>query len=272
MPAQENGEHCLGSLLALAYPDRIARNRAAAAARFCWPMAAAAWSILRRRSRASRFWWWPNSPARRRRAASCWRRRLTIAEIEARFADQIEDRERVTFDAASGHLRARRSRRLGAVVLVRTDEAGRTRCRQRQAVGRRHRRTGHRQVAVEQGAASVAQSRDISCAGPKAMSGPICRRRRWRHVVRMAGAISRRQNRALADRRGRSGGGTRCVAAMESAQAARRRGADTFYGAIRLACADRLRSGRRAEAGDPRAGNVRPGGPSRRSPAAVCRF
>jgi ATP-dependent helicase HrpB len=43
---------------------------------------------------------------------------IAIAEIEARFSSQIEDRDAVTFDAASGSLRARRSRRLGAVVLA----------------------------------------------------------------------------------------------------------------------------------------------------------
>ena len=43
---------------------------------------------------------------------------ITLAEIEARFAGKIEDREAVTFDAASASLRARRSRRLGAVVLA----------------------------------------------------------------------------------------------------------------------------------------------------------
>ena len=43
--------------------------------------------------------------------------RITLADIETEFADRIETREDVTFDAASGSLRARRSRRLGAVVL-----------------------------------------------------------------------------------------------------------------------------------------------------------
>jgi ATP-dependent helicase HrpB len=42
---------------------------------------------------------------------------ITLDEIAARFAGQIEDREAVTFDAASASLRARRSRRLGALVL-----------------------------------------------------------------------------------------------------------------------------------------------------------
>ena len=43
---------------------------------------------------------------------------ITLAEIETRFADKIEDRAAVIFDTASASLRARRSRRLGALVLA----------------------------------------------------------------------------------------------------------------------------------------------------------
>ena len=42
----------------------------------------------------------------------------TLDDIEARFGDRIEDRDSVTFDAASASLRARHSRRLGALVLA----------------------------------------------------------------------------------------------------------------------------------------------------------
>jgi ATP-dependent helicase HrpB len=42
---------------------------------------------------------------------------ITPAEIEGRFAAQIETRDEVTFDAASASLRGRKSRRLGAIVL-----------------------------------------------------------------------------------------------------------------------------------------------------------
>jgi ATP-dependent helicase HrpB len=42
---------------------------------------------------------------------------LTLAEIEAQFADRIEAREEITFDAATASLRARRWRRLGSLVL-----------------------------------------------------------------------------------------------------------------------------------------------------------
>ena len=42
----------------------------------------------------------------------------TFEDIETRFADHIESREDMTFDAASGSLRARRSRRLHALTLA----------------------------------------------------------------------------------------------------------------------------------------------------------
>ena len=43
---------------------------------------------------------------------------ITLTEIEARFGGKIEDRDVVSFDAGSASLRARRSRRLGALVLA----------------------------------------------------------------------------------------------------------------------------------------------------------
>jgi ATP-dependent helicase HrpB len=43
---------------------------------------------------------------------------IALDEIEARFSDKIEDHETMTFDVASASLRARRSRRLGALVLA----------------------------------------------------------------------------------------------------------------------------------------------------------
>ena len=43
---------------------------------------------------------------------------IALAEIEARFGEKIEEREAVTFDPASVSLRARRSRRLGALALA----------------------------------------------------------------------------------------------------------------------------------------------------------
>ena len=43
---------------------------------------------------------------------------ISLAEIEARFADRIEAREEVTFDPPSASLRGRRLRRLGAIALA----------------------------------------------------------------------------------------------------------------------------------------------------------
>jgi ATP-dependent helicase HrpB len=43
---------------------------------------------------------------------------ITLAEIEQRFAESIEHRDDITFDAASGSLRGRRSERLGALTLA----------------------------------------------------------------------------------------------------------------------------------------------------------
>ena len=43
---------------------------------------------------------------------------IALTEIEARFADRIEAHEEIAFDAASGSLRGRKSRRLGAIALA----------------------------------------------------------------------------------------------------------------------------------------------------------
>jgi ATP-dependent helicase HrpB len=42
---------------------------------------------------------------------------ITLAEIDARFAERVETREEVAFDPATASLRARRQRRLGAISL-----------------------------------------------------------------------------------------------------------------------------------------------------------
>ena len=112
------GELSVGSILALAYPDRIAKSRGGRSGAFllangrgglvdpasalaCEPFLAVA--ELTGAAGASRILL----------AAP-----LTRAEIEARFADRIEEREAVTFDTDSASLRARRSRRLGVLVLA----------------------------------------------------------------------------------------------------------------------------------------------------------
>ena len=105
-------------------PNASPRTAAAERARFCSPTAAAPHrSRLAARARAV---------PRRRRACRHGgagphplAAPITLAEIEARFSDRIEAREEIAFDAASASLRGRRSRRLGAIALVRPADAGR---------------------------------------------------------------------------------------------------------------------------------------------------
>jgi ATP-dependent helicase HrpB len=114
----EIGAASAGALLALAYPDRIAKNRGGGNGAF-----------LLANGRGGQVD--PASPLAREpflavaeltgvAAASriLLAAPITLEAIEARFAERIQDRESVSFDAASATLRARRMRRLGAIVLA----------------------------------------------------------------------------------------------------------------------------------------------------------
>src|SRR5262249_51562719 len=107
-----------GVVLALAYPERIARNRGGESGAF----------LLANGRGASVD---PASPLAREpsltvaeRAGTAARSRIllaapiTLTEIEARNGAHIETRKDVTFDRASASLRARQVRRLGAIVLA----------------------------------------------------------------------------------------------------------------------------------------------------------
>lgn len=116
-PAGGNGDMSIGVILSLAYPDRVAKSRgsggtfllangrggnvdvASALAREPFIVVAE----LTGAANASRI---------------VLAAPISLDEIEARFADRIEDRDAVTFDNASASLRARRTRRLGAIVLA----------------------------------------------------------------------------------------------------------------------------------------------------------
>jgi ATP-dependent helicase HrpB len=117
-PSPQGGEELsVGALLALAYPERIAKNRGGAAGAF-----------LLANGRGANID--PASPLAREPflavaelAGTAAQGRIlsaapiTLAEIERRFSDRIEAREDIAFDAASASLRGRRSRRLGAMAL-----------------------------------------------------------------------------------------------------------------------------------------------------------
>ncbi|HZP69802.1 MAG TPA: ATP-dependent helicase HrpB [Pseudolabrys sp.] len=112
-----DGKHTPGSLLALAYPDRIARNRGGDTAGFL--LANGRGGNVEPTSSLAREPFLAVAELTGAAAAS----RIVLAapigldEIEARFAGQIETREVTTFETGSASLRSRRSRRLGALLL-----------------------------------------------------------------------------------------------------------------------------------------------------------
>jgi ATP-dependent helicase HrpB len=116
VPASEGGVSP-GSLLALAYPERIAKNRGGATATFLLVNGRGAQidatSPLAREPFLAVAELTGTAAAGRILLAAP----IALTEIEATFADRIEAREEVSFDAASASLRGRRSRRLGALVL-----------------------------------------------------------------------------------------------------------------------------------------------------------
>ncbi|MCC7348853.1 MAG: ATP-dependent helicase HrpB, partial [Variibacter sp.] len=108
-----------GALLALAYPDRIARSRGSAGA---FLLANGRGAQLDPASALARE---PFIAVAELTGSAAQGRILLAAairrdEIEARFADRIVDREEISFDPASAALRARATRRLGAIALSET--------------------------------------------------------------------------------------------------------------------------------------------------------
>jgi ATP-dependent helicase HrpB len=114
---QGGGEISPGAILALAYPERIAKNRGAAAGAFLLANGRganidAASPLAREPFLAVAELIGSAAQSRITLAAA-----ITLADIEARFGDRIEVAEDVACDPKTLALRARRSRRLGAIVL-----------------------------------------------------------------------------------------------------------------------------------------------------------
>ena len=107
----------VGALLVLAYPDRVARNRGAGGAFLLANGRGANVDAASALARAS-FLAVAEITGTAAQGRIVLAAPLTLAEIEAQFADRIESRDEIAFDAASASLRARRLRRLGAIVLA----------------------------------------------------------------------------------------------------------------------------------------------------------
>ncbi len=106
-----------GAILSLAYPDRIAKSRGANGAFLLANGRGAnidpASALAREPFLAVAELAGTAAQSRILLAAP-----ITLDEIEQRFADHIERREDISFDAASASLRGRRSERLGAITLA----------------------------------------------------------------------------------------------------------------------------------------------------------
>ncbi len=113
-----NEELSTGAILALAYPDRIAKNRGGGAGGFV--LANGRGGTIDPASALAREPFL--SVAELTGAAASSRivlaAAISLEEIERCFAGKIEDRDTVTFDVGSASLRARCSRRLGSLVLA----------------------------------------------------------------------------------------------------------------------------------------------------------
>ena len=114
----KGNEQSPGALVALAYPDRVARNRGGSGGAFLLAngrggMVDPASSLARETYLVVAELAGAAASGRIVLAAP-----ITLEEIEHDFASDIEDSETVTFDASSASLRARRTRRLGALVLA----------------------------------------------------------------------------------------------------------------------------------------------------------
>ena len=107
-----------GAILALAYPDRVAKNRGGGSGAFL--LANGRGAHVDSASALAREPYLAvaeivGSAAQGRIVLAA---PIALAEIEARFADRIEAREEITFDPQTLSLRGRRLRRLGAIALA----------------------------------------------------------------------------------------------------------------------------------------------------------
>jgi ATP-dependent helicase HrpB len=115
---QGGGELSVGALLALAYPERIAKHRGGAPGAFLLANGRgaqldAASPLAREPYLAVAELTGSAASGRILLAAP-----ITLAEIEARFAERVEAREEISFDPTSASLRLRRLRRFGALTLA----------------------------------------------------------------------------------------------------------------------------------------------------------
>jgi ATP-dependent helicase HrpB len=131
--APEDGEPSAGALLALAYPERIAKNRGGAAGAFLLANGRGAQIDAKSALAREPFLAVAELTGSAASGRILLAAPITLAEIEARFADRIVTSVDIAFDPASASLRLRQLQRLGAITLseqplpaVANDDAART--------------------------------------------------------------------------------------------------------------------------------------------------
>ncbi len=112
------GELSVGALVALAYPERIAKSRSGGAGAFL--LANGRGAALDAASPLARepFLAVAELTGKAAQGRILSAAPITLAEIETHFASRIEARDEVAFDPSSVSLRGRQSRRLGAIALA----------------------------------------------------------------------------------------------------------------------------------------------------------
>jgi len=106
-----------GAVLALAFPDRVAKARGGGRADFLMANGRAASCDEADPLAREPYLVIADATGRADRTQILAAAPIALAEIEAMFADRIETRADVAFDAVTGAVRGRRARRLGRLVL-----------------------------------------------------------------------------------------------------------------------------------------------------------
>jgi len=112
-----NDDLTVGALLALAYPDRIAKNRGGGQGAFLLANGRGANIDPALALAREPFIVAAELSGRAAQARILLAAPITLAEIEQRFANEIEQRDDVSVDPSTLSLRARKARRLGAIVF-----------------------------------------------------------------------------------------------------------------------------------------------------------
>ena len=172
-----------GALIALAFPDRIAKSRGARGEFLMANGRAATLPVEDPLSRA------PflaiaeitGRAAQARILAAC---ALTAEEVETIAADRIETRDETVFDAASASLRRRAYRRLGAIRLSERNLAVEPSEENARMLAR-----GVAGLGVDRGCRGRSRrcngaTASPFCAAPRAMNGRICPTPLWRQALK----------------------------------------------------------------------------------------